>query len=170
MTGFRERGGEPPRAAYPSVSPMRPVSNAWVRPQDGATCQEFVTGLILWLPTNRVITMPRNLYANGGAISGFARQLAANECSVHAQKADTLDLAALACKLSANVQPSAIKPGDLPQYLIGDAVLRTLGRQPATWTMGNSASPSPSTAPSRPCGHSSISACTRGGSRTTRPG
>ena len=65
-----------------------------------------------------------------GATTHFTRQLAANGCSVHTQKAYARDLAAFARWLGDNVQLSAIRPDDLARCLISDAVLRTPDGQP----------------------------------------
>ena len=59
------------------------------------------------------------------AMTHFTRQLAANGCSVHTQKAYARDLAAFARWLGENLQLSAIKPDDLACFLTSDAVLRT---------------------------------------------
>ena len=59
------------------------------------------------------------------ATTHFTRQLEANGCSVHTQKAYARDLAAFVRWLGEKVQLSAIKPDDLARFLIGDAVLLT---------------------------------------------
>ncbi len=64
------------------------------------------------------------------AITHFTRQMAANGCSVHTQKAYARDLAAFARWLGENVQLSAIKPDDLARFLISDDVLITPDGQP----------------------------------------
>ncbi len=64
------------------------------------------------------------------ATTHFTRQMAANGCSVHTQKAYARDLAAFARWLGENIQLSAIKPDDLARFLISDRVLRTPDGQP----------------------------------------
>ncbi|MBI5866944.1 MAG: tyrosine-type recombinase/integrase [candidate division Zixibacteria bacterium] len=64
------------------------------------------------------------------ATSHFTRQLAANGCSVHTQRAYARDLAAFARWLGENVQLSAIKPDDLARFLTSDEVLNTPDGQP----------------------------------------
>ena len=72
----------------------------------------------------------------------FTRQLAANGCSVHTQKAYARDLAAFAHWLGRDASLSAIKPDDLARYLTSDAVLHTpegLPRKPITTNRTKSA-------------------------------
>jgi integrase/recombinase XerC len=64
------------------------------------------------------------------AMTRFERQLAANGCSVHTQKAYARDLRAFARWLGRDAALSAIRPDDLARFLISDAVLRTPDRQP----------------------------------------
>jgi integrase/recombinase XerC len=64
------------------------------------------------------------------AMTQFDRQLAANGCSVHTQKAHARDLGALARWLGENPALSAITPDDLARFLTSDAVLRTPDGQP----------------------------------------
>jgi len=64
------------------------------------------------------------------ATTHFTRQLAANGCSLHTQKAYARDLCAFARWFGDNVQLSAINPGDLARFLISDAVLCTPDGQP----------------------------------------
>jgi len=59
------------------------------------------------------------------ATTHFTRQLAANGCSVHTQKAYARDLSAFARWLGRDASLSAIKPDDLARFLISDAVLLT---------------------------------------------
>jgi len=66
------------------------------------------------------------------ATTHFTRQLAANACSIHTQKAYARDLRAFArwtkipeSGLGRDAALSAIKPDDLARLLISDAVLRT---------------------------------------------
>ena len=64
------------------------------------------------------------------ATTHFTRQLAANGCCLHTQKAYVPDLRALARWLGQDAALSAIKPGDLARHLISDAVLRTSDGSP----------------------------------------
>ncbi len=64
------------------------------------------------------------------ATTHFTRQLAANGCSVHTQKAYARDLAAFARWLGRDGSLSAIKHDDLARFLISDEVLNTLDGQP----------------------------------------
>ncbi len=64
------------------------------------------------------------------AMTHFTRQMAANGCSVHTQKAYARDLAVFALWTGENVQLSAIKPDDLARFLIGDEALLTPDGQP----------------------------------------
>jgi len=64
------------------------------------------------------------------ATTHFTRQLAANGCSVHTQKAYARDLGAFARWFGRDAALSAIKPDDLTRFLISDAVLLTPDGQP----------------------------------------
>ena len=64
------------------------------------------------------------------ATTHFTRQLAANGCSVHTQKAYARDLAAFARWLGRDAALSVIKPDDLARLLTSDAVLCTPDGQP----------------------------------------
>ena len=71
------------------------------------------------------------------ATTHFTRQLAANGCSVHTQRAYSRDLRAFArwpkiphLGLGRDAALSAIKPDDLARFLISDAVLCIPGGQP----------------------------------------
>ena len=64
------------------------------------------------------------------ATTHFTRQLAANGCSVHTQKAYARDLGAFARWFGRDAALSAIKPDDLTRFLISDAVLCTPDGQP----------------------------------------
>jgi len=64
------------------------------------------------------------------ATTHFTRQLAANGCCLHTQKAYVPDLRALARWLGQDAALSAIKPSDLARHLISDAVLRTSDGSP----------------------------------------
>jgi integrase/recombinase XerC len=64
------------------------------------------------------------------ATTRCTRQLAANGCSVHTQKAYVRDLRAPARWLGGNPGLSAITPDDLARFLISDAVLRAPDGRP----------------------------------------
>ena len=64
------------------------------------------------------------------ATTRFTRQLAANGCSVHTQKAYARDLRVFTRWLGRDAPLSAIKPDDLARFLISDAVLSTPDGQP----------------------------------------
>ena len=76
------------------------------------------------------------------ATTHFTRQLAANGCSVHTQRAYARDLRAFSGWLGRDAALSAIKPDDLARFLISNAVLSTpdgLPRKPITTNRTKSA-------------------------------
>jgi integrase/recombinase XerC len=64
------------------------------------------------------------------ATAHFDRQLAANGCSVHTQKAYTRDLRAFARWLGRDAALSAIAPDNLARFLVSDGVLLTPSGSP----------------------------------------
>jgi len=64
------------------------------------------------------------------ATTHFTRQLAANGCSVHTQKAYARDLGAFIRWLGRDASLSAIKPDNLARFLTNDSVLCTPDGQP----------------------------------------